>query len=271
MADPFRLIYAEQTEIPETQREHYLEQDDGTWRLNVQGAVPKKTHDEFRETNVSLRKEIEKLKEQVGESGNTAKENADLKKKIGDLEGQLKKREDDGDTGALTEERIAELVAERTKAVVAERDKGYEERDGRVKQLTTELRQLRITSKIQDVASGKKLRPWAVADAVTLGDRVFDIDDDGKVFAYGADDSGKRIKLYDVNGEPMTIDSWLDAQVAARPEWRESSAGGGATNNSGGSSRRNGTSGQKKSEMSAKERSAFIEEHGREAYAALPR
>lgn len=262
MAEPLKLQYDTEDEVPEAAKALYAERD-GKWQLTVEGVVSKTRLDEFRTSNIQLRKEVDTLKAKMG--GLTTEDIEELKRQAAEVEAEKQRLKEQQ---LLDEKKIDELIAERTKKVIEDRDKGFKERDAKLETTTRRLRHLTITTELHKSATALKIEPWAIADAVALGERVFELGDDGKVLAYETATDGTRHVRYDEQGEPLTIQGWLAEQVALRPGWMPASAGGGAHHHNG-DSRTRGAASLRKSEMSAKERSDYISEHGREAYHAL--
>ena len=71
--------------IPEGLESIYTKQDDGSFKVNVEGQVDKGRVDEFRENNINLRKEIEGFEAKQLENDNSM---AEMRKQISDMEGK---------------------------------------------------------------------------------------------------------------------------------------------------------------------------------------
>ena len=221
--------YASAEDIPDAVKAYYKEHDDGSFQLDVEGAVSKSVNDKFRQSNIQLSRRVEELEQRY--KGLDINEFDSIRKRASeadDLEKKLKEVE------MATTEKLDELRSEWTKEVAADRDKGFKARDEENARLTQRLRHLTITTALQKSATDANLEPWAITDAVMLGERIFDLDDKGNVVAIDVDAAtGTKHKRFDANGDPLTITTWLQEQIAARPGWLPASAGGGAQHQNG--------------------------------------
>ena len=104
-----------------------------------------------------------------------------------------------------------------------------------------------------------------VADVVMRAESRWSMNDDGKLVPTATDAE----HAYDDTGRPLSPEAWLDGLRTTAPHLFEASAGGGA---SGGSS---GDGGPVRVRAKAdlrtpKEKSAYIEKHGLDAFTKLP-
>jgi hypothetical protein len=98
------------------------------------------------------------------------------------------------------------------------------ELEGEVKIHKGDKRTRTIHDAVRDAALKAKILPEALEDALMLSDRVFDIDESGKVIV--KDDSGFT------PGVDATV--WFSDMQKKRPHWWGPSGGGGAGGNRGG-------------------------------------
>ena len=202
-------------EIPAELANLYVERD-GALVLDAEGVVEKTKADEMRNHNVDLRKQIE-------ESSRTATE-------------QLKQVQAEKERLELLvqghkPEELDRLVGERIKGLKADWDKQLStvttERDS----LTSRLTAIQIDQGVLTVATKRGLRPTAIPDITSRARVVFKLVN-GAPRAFEADGTTLR---YGKDGvSPMTLEEWVDAQVADAPHLFESNAGGGAASNSAG-------------------------------------
>ena len=227
-------------EIPADQLPLYAERE-GAWVLDVEGAVDKSKLDEFRTINVALVKERDDLKQRF-----EGIDPAEVK--------QLKDAQQKAEEDRLLKSRAphpsplpsAEREADQERQLQAERERIEKVIEGRVKNfrgelekqvnllsterdaLNTRLASIQIDQGVFTVATKRGLRPTAMADITSRARTVFRLvngvptafDSDGKSVRYGRDGL-----------TPMSIEEWVDGQVAEAPHLFEANSGGGSGNN----------------------------------------
>ena len=97
----------------------------------------------------------------------------------------------------------------------------------------------------------------AVEDAIARAKGVFVVDDNGELVA--------REGALDSKGKPLSPKAWLADMKELAPHWFPAPQGGGSGH--GGTN----IAGKKRSDMSAEEKHAFIQQHGQQAYLKLPK
>ena len=212
---PLKYKYTSKQEIPADQQSFYVERD-GAFYADIEGVVDKAKADEMRTHNIELRKQIE-------ESLRTATEE---RQKI-----QAEKERLELIAQGHKPEEIDKLVTERLKGLKADWDKQFaavtDERDA----LTTRLTSIQIDQGVITVATKRGLRPTAIPDITARARIVFKLVN-GAPQAFEAD--GKTVRYGKDGITPMTLEEWVDAQVADAPHLFESNAGGGAASNGAG-------------------------------------
>jgi hypothetical protein len=208
-------------EVPAESQSLYVERDGG-WVLDVDGAVEKSKLDEFRANNITLSNQLAEQKKRFeGIDPDEVKKLAEEKRKLEESQ-QLK----GGEVDKVVEGRLKTAKAEWDKqfnAVTAERDA-----------LNSRLTAIQIDQGVITVATKKGLRPTAIPDITARARVVFRLLD-GAPRAYEAD--GQTVRVGKDGITPMTLDEWVDQQVADAPHLFESNAGSGAAGNgSGGAS-----------------------------------
>jgi len=205
-------------EIPAESQSLYVERDGG-WLLDVDGAVEKSKLDEFRTNNITLSNQLaEQRKRFEGIDPEEVKKLAEEKRKLEEAQ-QLK----GGEVDKVVENRLKTAKTEWDKqfnAVTAERDV-----------LNSRLTAIQIDQGVITVATKKGLRPTAIPDITARARVVFRLVD-GAPRAYEAD--GQTVRVGKDGITPMTLDEWVDQQVADAPHLFESNSGGGAAGNSSG-------------------------------------
>lgn len=231
----------------------YVERD-GVYVLDVEGVVPKKRHDEFREKNISLSNRIKEL-----ESNLSKFDGVDLTEieKLKETERKLKERK------LIDENKVDELFDLKFKQFEADYEKEKSQLQSTIQQLQTERHHMMITLALQKAAHEHGVEETGIDDAVARGEKVFQLKD-GKVVAIDGDEL-----LTDGEGNPLTVDSFVKNILPKKaPHLFKTSRGGGAV---GGKSSGGGFNGSlKRSEMTAKSKSDFIQAHGPDAYMKLP-
>ncbi len=205
-------------EVPAEQAALYVERD-GEWVLDVEGVVDKAKHDEFRNANVTLRKELEEQKKRYeGIDPDEVRKLAEEKQKLEETQ-QLKL----GEVEKVLENRLKTAKADWDKqltAVSVERDA-----------LNTRLASIQIDQGVITVATKKGLRPTAIPDITARARSVFRLVN-GAPTAFEAD--GKTVRVGKDGITPMNLEEWVDQQVADAPHLFESNAGGGAAGDASG-------------------------------------
>ncbi len=193
----------------------YVERD-GAFYADIEGVTDKAKADEMRNHNIELRKQIE-------EASRTAAE------QLAQLQAE-KERLELIAQGHKPEE-INKIVAERVKGVKADLEKQLSAVTSERDSLNTRLTSIQIDQGVITVATKRGLRPTAIPDITARARLVFKLvngapqafEPDGKTLRYGKDGI-----------TPMTLEEWVDAQVADAPHLFESNAGGGASGNGAG-------------------------------------
>jgi hypothetical protein len=213
-----KFSYKMKDEVPSEQAGLYVERD-GAWVLDVDGVVDKGKHDEFRDTNVALRKELEEQKKRFeGIDPEEVRKLAEEKRKLEETQ-QLKL----GEVEKVLENRLKTARADWEKqfaSVTSERDA-----------LSVRLTAIQIDQGVITVATKKGLRPTAMPDITARARSVFRLVN-GAPTAFEAD--GKTVRAGKDGITPMTLEEWVDAQVSDAPHLFESNAGGGAAGDASG-------------------------------------
>lgn len=214
-------------EIPAELQSLYVERD-GAWALDAEGVVEKVKLDEFRTGNVALRQELENFKARYeGIDPDEVRKLAEEKRKL-ELLAQGHKPEE-----------LDRLVGERIKGLKADWDKQLSAVTGERDSLTSRLTAIQIDQGVITAATKRGLRPTAMPDITARARTVFKLVN-GAPRAFEADGTSVRYGRDGVS--PMTLEEWVDAQVADAPHLFESNAGGGAAGNGAGGAAGSGRS-----------------------------
>jgi hypothetical protein len=193
-----KRTYDKKDEIPAEFAALYEETGEAKWvlKVEIEGLVPAKRVDDFRDTNVKLRTRLEAYHDKDFGNGEVTPERVE----------ELMAKEQELEDGKLTKSsEVAKKVEERTKEM---RDKFEKEKKALQDQLsdkTSKLQRALIESKAVESAIPFGLKKTAHEDLIDRVLKVFKIDengepvayqDDGKTIRYGADDKPLSIKEY---------------------------------------------------------------------------
>jgi hypothetical protein len=211
---PLKYKYTNKQEIPAEQQALYVERE-GAFYLDADGVVDKAKADELRTHNIELRKQIEESTRLATEQ--QQKDQAEKER----LEEEQR----------LKEGKFQEVMESRLKTAKVEWEKQLNTVTAERDTLTTRLTAIQIDQGVTTVATKKGLRPTAIPDITSRARNVFKLVN-GVPQAFEADGKSAR---YGKDGiTPMTLEEWVDTQVADAPHLFESNAGGGAAGNGAG-------------------------------------
>jgi hypothetical protein len=215
-----KATYTKQEEIPEAQREFYVEKD-GKFSLAVEGLVGKEKLDEFRNNNLELKKQIEELNTKFGDI------DPDLYREMSE------KAEKERTKKLIAADKVDEVVADAVKAARAGFDKQYKGLEDEKRKLSIQLESLLIDNAVRDGAAKSGVRASAVEDVLLRARQVFKVVD-GKAVAFDGDK-----QLFGPTGDPLTVPEYITGKLTeAAPHLFEQSQGSGArkaeNSNSGG-------------------------------------
>ncbi len=218
---PLKFKFKSKDEIPAEHLSLYAERE-GAWVLDVDGAADKSKLDEFRANNVALIKERDELKQRFeGIDPEQVKALAEEKRQLEEAQALA---------GGQRAE-IEKVFEGRLKNVKADFDKQVGALSAERDALTARLTSIQIDQGVTTVATKRGLRPTAITDITARARSVFRLVN-GVPTAFEAD--GKTVRYGRDGLTPMTLEEWVDAQVAEAPHLFESNAGGGAAGNASG-------------------------------------
>src|SRR5436190_11347948 len=218
-----KFKYKAKEEVPAESQSLYVERDGG-WVLDVDGAVDKAKLEEFRANNITLNNQLAEQKKRFeGIDPEEVRKLADEKRKLEEAQ-QLKGGE------------IEKVVEGRLRSAKTEWDKQFNGVTAERDSLNARLTAIQIDQGVISVATKKGLRPTAIPDITARARTVFKLVD-GAPRAYEAD--GQIVRVGKDGITPMTLDEWVDQQVADAPHLFETSAGGGAASNGSGGAANN--------------------------------
>lgn len=167
----------------------YEKGQDGRYYLQVEGMAPAERVAEFRENNITLKKELEKFQ------GIDPVKHADLvKREKAIMDGKL-----------VDEGKVEELIKGRVEGMRTEHQKAVDELVKKSQTLEARLSSVLIDSAVKSAAVSLGVLPTAVDDVVLRAKAVFQIKD-GEAVA--VNDRGDVIYGADPT-KPMGIDEWV--------------------------------------------------------------
>lgn len=201
----------------------YVERD-GKFHIQVEGMKTQADVDRVSAALAAARNDAKTLKDRMAILGD---------RKLEDVVAQLDRipELEAAASGKLDETKLNELVEGRIKTRIAPLERQVEtlktqvsEKDGLIAQFAGKEKTRTIHDQIRTAAKESGLLEEAIEDALLLGDRVFDLTEDGRTVV-------KEGTGYSAGLAPK--DWLLDIQVK-RPHWWGTSSGGGAGGNRGG-------------------------------------
>src|SRR5215204_3399167 len=213
-----KLKYKAKEEVPAELQTLYVERE-GEFALDVDGVVDKAKHDEFRTANIALKKELEEQKKRFeGIDPDEVRKLAEEKRQLEETQ-QIKLGE------------VEKVLENRLKTAKTEWDKQFSAMSSERDALNVRLTAIQIDQGITTVATKKGLRPTAIPDITARARTVFRLVN-GVPTAFESD--GKNMRVGKDGMTPMTLEEWVDTQVADAPHLFESNAGGGAAGDGSG-------------------------------------
>ncbi len=220
------LVYDTQEEIPEAHRDLFTEKDD-KWELT--GVTGMKTQDDIDRIQSGLTKERADHKETKGKLA--AFKDVDLEQNTKDQTEltELRAKVEAGAGDTFDQEKFDEAVnklataraATATAPLTRELTDMTKERDTLATQngeFQTDRTNRTISDAVRLAATGIKIIDTAVDDVLLLGERIFEVNDDGNV-----------ITRDNVGVTPgIAPDIWLGEMQDKRPHWWPTAQGGGA-------------------------------------------
>lgn len=216
---PLKLTIPKLEDVAEPLRAAYRQRTDGEgFILDVEGGVvPKATHDEFRQTNVTLKKKLEAFGDLTPEQLQELRDGQET------LKGELEKARKGKDVDA--EARIKAVQDGLQKKLdVAEKTAG---------EFKSRLETVLIDGEVARIAAEVGAHPTAITDIATRVRPRFKVGGDNKPYAIDAQGN----KVFGEDGNPLGIDGAVRQLTKQAPHLFKSSSGGGASNSSAGGGR----------------------------------
>lgn len=206
--------YASAEEIPAEFATLYAEQGGKYVLAKVKGVAPADSVRRLESALAKERNDHRQVKQQISALGRPVEEVlADLDR-IPELEAAASGKGNPEDIEKMVKARLAPLERQ-LQTVITERDTVKQEIEG----YRTRETKAKIKDAVIAAASGAKLRPSAIEDAVTYAQLQMTVDENGNVVTK----DGAGVTPY------LTPADWLNEILPKRPHWVEGSAGGGSS------------------------------------------
>lgn len=219
-----KIVVSDINEVPTQFQELYTEQD-GQWVLT--GVEGLKTQDDVKRLQTALQKERNDHKATKDAfaplAGRKIEEVLEMLDKVPELEAAASGKIDDAKINEIVESRLRVKISpiERERNALAQK---AQELGSIVEQYQTKERTQSLHESIRRAAVLAKVLPEAIEDALNLGERVFEIDEDGAVVT--------RDKCGYTPG--VTAEVWFTELESKRPHWWAPNVGGGSRGSKGG-------------------------------------
>lgn len=174
----------------------------------------------------------------------------------------LKKFEEDENSKLTIEERVVKATEKAVAAARKDSDAYKAQAEAEHKRALAFQGRV-LDDSIRAAAAQAGLHKHAIDDALFRGRVMFTLDDSGNAVQRDADGNiviGKDGKT------PFSPSEWLESMRESAPHWFPAGASGSGSNGGG----KGGGVGKPKAEWTPREKSEYIEKHGRAAYEALP-
>lgn len=177
------------------------------------------------------------------------------------VRGILQRFADDEEAKLIAAGKLDEVLNKRTERMKSSYDRDLEaarQEATRHQSRTEKFASRVLKGEVIGAASEAGVHKFAMEDAMLAASRDFELDDDGNPIA--------KEGRFGKDGKPLTLKEWFADMKETRPHWFPANANGSGSGQSGSDVR----AGTPRSQMTAKQKAAFISKHGKDAYLALP-
>lgn len=240
-------------DVPEALRDQYVENGDGKFKLDVQGV-------EFPDDVAPLKNALDREKAQRREFAKKLKQfdGVDLEK-YNEL---LEKQREAEEKKLLDEGEVEKLIEKRTLRMREDHEKELQETKQKLTHLESKLRSEVVTSKVNKAAvAANVLDEKSLRLIEMMAANSIKFKDDGTYAIFEGDE-----EQFGSDGQPLSIEEWMTDLASEYPNLFKDSQGSEARKQTS----RSTVTKKPRSQMTVKEKSAFIAEQGQEAFLALP-
>lgn len=172
----------------------------------------------------------------------------------------------DEETRLIAEGKMDEVVARRTERLRGDFEKQVQEekdRADKAEAFANRFKDKVLSDSIREAATKAGALPEAAEDIILRARSTFKLNEEGVPVALDGDGQ----VIYGKDGKtPLTPVEWAESLQETAPHLWPRAQGAGQTGDRGSKS-----SGKKRSDMTMQEKSAFIHEHGQDAFLKLPK
>lgn len=173
----------------------------------------------------------------------------------------LQRFSDDEEAQLIANGKIDEVLSKRTERMKSSFDKDLQaarDEANRHASRTEKFASRVMKGEVIGAATEAGVHKFAMEDAMLAASRDFELDDEGNPVA--------KEGRFGKDGKPLTLKEWFAEMKETRPHWFPANANGSGSGQSGSDVR----AGTPRSQMTPKQKAAFISKHGKDAYLALP-
>lgn len=234
-APKLKTLYEKQEEIPEGFGELYVEKNGHFELTGIEGIKTPADVERLQTALVKERNDLKAAKEKLSKFGDfdpealpaLQEELTEAKARLETLtaEGKLDESKVTERINASVAAAVGPLTREKTalERAIETQKKLVADKESEIVNLKSEQKQERIRTRLRDAAVEAKVLPTAVDDAVLVGERMFDFNEDGKLQTKA--DAGVTPGL-----DPK---EWTKEMMEVRPHWWPASVGGNARGGAG--------------------------------------
>lgn len=220
-------------EVPEELRSYYTEAEDGKFRIQVNGLVPKSTLAEFRNTNTELMKQLASVEEQITLWKVLGEDPTEINKELKELRA-LRTRVEDKDL--IDRRGFDEALNKRTAEMKASTDNQIRTLTEELQRITSErdtavarYQQSMVNRELTDAALAAGVLPPAIPDVLSRArEHGWILNDKGRVVQRD-NDGGTQYVIGADGASPLTPREWLNGYVRdTAPHFFAALSGGGS-------------------------------------------
>lgn len=198
-------------ELPERLQEEYKQNSDGSFDLVIpNGLVSKSKVDEFRKTNVALKKKLEVFGDlDPVEAKEAVEKKEELAERIAEAEAAA-----EGNSAEAIRQKAEELANKRIEKLNETHAKQLSEIKSDRDALKQRLESKTIGDALRKAGAAQGVRPEAIDDLIARGSGTFKVNENGELIALDSD--GETPRLND-QGDPFSPSDFVGGLVKTAP------------------------------------------------------
>lgn len=221
------LSYTTQEDVPELLRDYYVEQDDGTWRLDAE--IPdsgplKRALDQEKAQRLKATKELQDLKQSIADFKDLDPQKArEALEQIDKLEEERLRNEKQFEE--LAERKYARLLQEREAQAKAAEERALQA-EGNFQSLRDRYTRTKIDDSLREAALAEGADPETLSFLLSQAREPWRLDDNDEPIAM----DGDNIRFGSSEpGKPLTMREYMADMRKTAPKLFMTSSGGGAS------------------------------------------